>query len=124
MGNNSKNRELIENVVRQSPGYRANQDLFEEMVEESLKRLESFMENSDQASSEIYVKKIVSTVIIDAIKNSARLREEKNKKAEEINNFRETQIKYETDADGNIIYDVEVEPSQEESEAKIPEQKI
>ena len=82
MENKTKNRELIENAVRQSPGFRANQDLFEEMVDESLKRLESFLENSDQASSEVYIKKIVSTVIIEIMKNSAKIREEKSKKEE------------------------------------------
>jgi|GEM_PF-4765259 len=124
MENFEKNRELVENLVRQSPGYRVNQDLFEEMVNESLKRLESFLENSDQSSSEVYIKKIVSTVVMETIKNGQELRKEKEKQSEETNNFQEVQTAYKTDNLGNIVYDIEIEKPDTQAETDSSEEKI
>jgi len=103
-----KNRELIENLVAKAPGVKKNQDLLNEMVEESLKRAGSFLENSSQGDSEVYIKKIVNSAVIDIIKNADKIRTEKDKKSQETNEFQEVELKYETDVQGKIVYSAEV----------------
>ncbi len=124
MENKEKNKELIENLVKQSPGFKSNQDLLEEMVNESFKRLESFLENDDGSSSEVYIKKIVGSAVVDIIKNAAKIREEKTKQAEEINSFEEVQIDYKTDQKGEIIYEIEIQKPDEATQVEVSEEKI
>lgn len=124
MENKEKNRELIENMVKQSPGFKSNQDLLEEMINESFKRLESFLENSDDSTSEVYIKKIVSSAVVDTIKNKAKIREEKAKQAEEISSFEEVQINYKTNQKGEIVYEIELEKPDETAQLTLSEKKI
>ena len=124
MDNKLKNRQIIENIIKNSPIFRRNEDLLEEMITESLKRAGSFLENSaDDAASEVYVKKIVNTVIVEILKNADEIRKEKNKKAEEANNFQEVSIKYETDENGKILYNVEMEIPEKSVYAEISQEK-
>lgn len=125
MENKTKYKKIIENMVVQSPVFKANHDLLEEIVEESAKRLESFLENStSQTSVEIYIKKIVNAVIIDTLKNSNKIRAEKTKKTEQINNFQEVDTAYKTDNQGKIIYNIEIEKPDKTAEIEISEKEI
>ncbi len=125
MKKQSKQKELIEKIIKQSPGFKSNHDLFEEMMEESVKRLESFFKDTnDISSSEVYVKKIISSVIIDVIKNGETLREEKKKKIKELFDFNETSIKYDLNENGEILYNLELTVPEKPPEIDISEEKI
>ncbi|HSA06942.1 MAG TPA: hypothetical protein P5556_07160 [Candidatus Gastranaerophilales bacterium] len=127
MKNNQENKKLIETIIRQSPGFRANKDLFDEIMEESVKKVDSFLEKSSSESvSEIYLKKIISSVIIDIIKKAEKIREEKNKQPqkEPVVENQEVPIKYLTDEQGKIIYDVEIKQTVKTNEINISEEKI
>lgn len=118
-------KEIIKNTIRQCPGFKANQDLFEEMLEESSKRLESFLETStSQTSEEVYIKKIVKTVVIDIIKDSEKIRVEKAKKEEEKNNFQTVESLYKTDEQGRIIYDIDPEALLQEKNTLLSDERI
>ncbi len=119
-----KNKELIENLVRQSPGFKANHDLFDEMVKESCKRLQNFLENSPaQDSNETYIKKVVNIAVIDILRNAGKIREEKAKKAEELNNFKEVEIAYKTDSQGKIDFDLKLEIPDSKSKSILSDEK-
>ncbi len=124
MDNRLENRQIIENIIKNFPGFRKNEDLLEEMITESLKKAGSFLENSTaDAASDIYVKKIVGTVIVEILKNADKIRAEKNKKEEEANNFQEIPIKYETDENGKILYNIEIEIPDKSAYAEISPEK-
>lgn len=104
-----EHKELAENILKKSPGFRGNEDLLEEMLNETLKKSRNFLDCSmDAGSLEIYIKKIAGNVIVDILKNADNIRAEKEKKAQAGKEFREVPISYETDEKGKIIYRIKV----------------
>lgn len=112
-------RNLIKEIVLKAPGVKKNQDLLEEMIDESIKRANGFLEKTSLTSSDPYLKKIVTTAVIDTIKNAAKIREAKNKDLQETNEFQEVEVKYVTDTQGQIIYELDIEIPKNEPKLEI-----
>lgn len=84
-----EHKEFIENIIKKSPGFKGNEGLLEEMADETFKKSSSLIENQqDITKLEIYIKKIARSVVMDTIKYG--------------------KPQYDTDADGKLIYDVNV----------------
>lgn len=117
--------ELTRNILTKSPGFKGNEDLLDEMLNETLKKSASFLECSLEVSSlEIYIKKIASNVVVDILRNAKSIRAEKTKKSQASTDFEEVPIIYETDSEGKIIYKVSLPESEITQTAKLSEEKI
>lgn len=118
------NRELIENMVKNAPGFRGNEDLIDYMLDECLKKASSFLETtSNDNSQNAYIKKIVNSTVVDIAKRAEKIRAEKIRKSQEASSFQEIPLKYRTDEKGKIIGDKEIELP-ENTEDEIPDEKI
>jgi len=115
--------ELIKNIIQKSPGYTGNEDLFEVMVSETLKKSRSFLESSIEISSlEIYLKKIVGNVIVEVAKNASTLREELEK--QKNTDFINTPVLYDTDAKGLIVHKISLPAEKEVQRRGLSREKI
>lgn len=91
---------LAEQIIKTSPGYKGNEDLLEEMVNQTLNQAQNLLESSSDTSVlEMYIKRIAENVLVNTIKNADALRMEKQNKI---------LIKYKTDNKGKIKYDIEI----------------
>jgi RNA polymerase sigma factor (sigma-70 family) len=125
MEKEQKNREIIENMVKNAPGFRGNEDLLVAMCEECLKKAASFLESmSDDNSQNIYIKKIVNSTVVDILKRAEKIREEKTRKSQEVTSFQEIAVKYRTDENGRIIGDTEMEIPESDEGSEISDEKI
>lgn len=117
--------ELTEKIIQNSPGFKGNEDLLEEMVIETLKKASAFLESSlDESSLEVYLKKIAGNVIVAAVKNGSKLRQTKEKKNGTNGSFVEVPILYKTDEQGRINYELELPCPAEDSDTGIKPEKL
>lgn len=125
MEKEQKHRELIENIVKNAPGFRGNEDLLDDMLEECLKKAASFLEStSNDGMQSVYVKKLVNSTVIDIIKQAEKYRAEKIRKQQEASSFKEVAVKYRTDKNGVIVNDVEFEIPESSDEETISDKQI
>lgn len=125
MDKEQKNRELIENMVKNAPGFRGNEDLLDDMREECLKKAASFLESTSKDDFQtVYIKKIVNSTVIDILKRAEKIRADKNRKNQEASSFQEVAVKYRTDKNGMIINDVEFEIPENPDEETISDEKL
>ncbi|OGI03378.1 MAG: hypothetical protein A2Y25_08615 [Candidatus Melainabacteria bacterium GWF2_37_15] len=104
MRDNQEQRELIEKLIKKSPGFKGNEDLFEEMVNETLKKSQSFLESSIEVPNpEVYIKKIAINAIVEIVKNAEKIRANKEKTIQVDEEFEEVTLDYETDNEGKIV---------------------
>ena len=67
-------RDLIEKIVKSSPKFSGNEDLFEDFCSETYKKSYLILESvKDINSLEAYIKKVVSSAIIDVLKSHGRV---------------------------------------------------
>ncbi len=108
--------ELIKNIIQKSPGFSGNEDLFEIMVSETLKKSRSFLESSIELNSlEIYLKKIAGNVVVEVLKNAPVLRAELEK--QKTVDFIKTPVLYDTDPKGLIVHKINL-PAMHEVESR------
>lgn len=125
MEKEQKHRELIENIVKNAPGFRGNEDLLDDMTEECITRAASFLEStSDDGTQSVYIKKIVNSTVIDIIKHAEKYRADKIRKQQEASSFQEVAVKYQTDKNGVIINDGEFEIPESSDEDTISDKQI
>ena len=65
---------LIEKLVKSNPKYSGNEDLLEDFCSETYQKSYLILQSvTDEKSLELYLKKVVSSAIMDVLKNSGRV---------------------------------------------------
>lgn len=67
--------DLIERIIKDNRKYTNNEDLFEDFLNEACQHSYSIVEAiSSEATLEVYLKKVVTTAMLNVLRNSGRLR--------------------------------------------------
>ena len=125
MGYKQEHIELIENIIKNSPGFKGNESLFDDILSETLKRAETFFDSSENSSNvEVYLKRIAINVIVDTVKNSKKITSAKDEERQLTEEFKEVTINYETDEQGKIIYNIQLPALKNSEKNEISQEKI
>ncbi|OGH97548.1 MAG: hypothetical protein A2039_07100 [Candidatus Melainabacteria bacterium GWA2_34_9] len=101
-------KEFIENIIKECPGYKGHEYLLDEFCNEVIRRAYSLVSKQSELNTiKVYIKRIANTAIIDVIKNSINqpCSYKDNGEQEPLN------IGYEFDENGDIAlnYDISFE---------------
>ena len=110
--------DLIENIIKKSPGFRGNEDLLEEMVKGTLNKSQSFLDGSmDAPSMEVYIKRIAVNVIVEVVKNAEEIRANKD-------NIVKDNIILVEEEPGEITFDFEIPEVKDKPDTSMSDERI
>ncbi len=105
-------KEFIENIIKENPCYRGNEHLFDEFFNEVIRRAYSLISRqNDFDNIRIYIKRIVSTVILEVVKKSSNMSAINKLGIVDAEQKKSVNICYEFDENGDIAlnYDISFE---------------
>lgn len=98
--------DLIKSIVIKNPRYRGNEDLLEDFCSETCNRSYSLFTSVDDIDNlKVYLTKVASSAILSVLKNSGRLKRNKSS-YEQVEEIPITTTTYNTDDNGNILFDI------------------
>ena len=98
--------DLIESIVRKNPRFSGNEDLFEDFCSETCNRSYSILTTvNDVDNLTIYLNKIVSSAILNVLKNSGRLKRTKTN-YEKVQEIPISLTQYNVDDNGEMVFDI------------------
>jgi len=105
-------KEFIENIIKECPGYKGNEYLFEEFFKEVIRRAYSLISKQNELDNiKVYIKRIVNTSVMEVIKNSANFSVLNKNNSKDCAEQEALNIDYECDENGDIAlsYDISFE---------------
>ena len=98
---------LIESIIKNNRRFSGNEDLFEHLFKETIKRARPILATvEDINNAEVYLNKIVNIVILDAIKNKKSLKIHQNNVTPVIDQDFTSAKTYELDDQEEIIINI------------------